>query len=178
MEKREDIDEDLKSNINLDALVDRKVKAWWVDSHELREKIQKQILNYESIPLILSIGDQPMRRICEVLTSYGFITLESCDWHWESLPRIFFKCDDQKKLRDLAFVLESFGNNKNFNRWARIWSWNPLLVPESPLAFMLQPVSWSTQIDLPNDYDKLKEDLDIIWIDLIERMNYKDQEQE
>ena len=160
----------MKSHLNLDHLVDRTVTNRWWDPQLVREKLQEQISEYESIKLTLEIGDEPMRRVCEVLTSYWFVTLESCDGHWIELPRIYFSCEDQQQLRYLAYMLIFRKSSKHFKRWAKIWSWNPFVVPESPLTYELVPMNYENNINPSTDYGKLKEDLDIIWIELIEWM--------
>lgn len=143
------------------------------------EYCQKLIDQYYATKLTLPIDDVPMRRICQILTNYGFETTESCEGHKENFPRIFFKCQDQQLLRDIAFVIESYGSTFNFNlpRKLKLWTASPYLNPESPLMFTLTPSEEGWKIDPKKQYNKLIKDLDIIGISIMDyfNQNYTDE---
>ena len=136
-------------------------------------KWYEQILKkYESLPLTLPITDSAMQRVCQVLTNYRYKTTESCEGHGKQLPNIFFQCDDQVSLRDLAHIVERELHNLNHFPWQiRAWSSDPYLNPESKLAYVLEPALWRGEINPQTAHPKLLEDLDFIGMEVISYFN-------
>jgi hypothetical protein len=162
---------DVVLNIDVDTLVNQTValsertsgSQWSADDiASLREEYVAELREYQEMELDLPITDQPMRRICQVLTNEGFITTDSCDGHGGSMPSIFFYCNDDQKLRELAHVLARASHIKNFPWHAEIWSGDPGLNQNSPLFYVLCPSAHKASIDCGRDYRKLLQDLDTI----------------
>ena len=73
----------------------KKAKIWY-----------KAVLSvYNSLPLNLPITDESMKRVCQVLTNFGYKTSESCEGHGKELPGIFFNCDDKISMRDITHII-------------------------------------------------------------------------
>ncbi|MBU0707497.1 hypothetical protein KKG41_03960 [Patescibacteria group bacterium] len=172
-----------KLRVDADLIVDRIIgddKRW---SPEKREELKKHyedlLRQYGEMELKLPIDDEPMKRVCQVLTDRGFITQDSCEGHGERLPHTFFVCKDQELLRELAHVLARASNFKRFPWDVKIWSGDPYLNPDSPLSFILSPSQDRGIIDPKKDREELLRDLDIIGLSLMDHFNqiYEEDEQ-
>jgi len=126
------------------------------------KEVSDLVGSYFSIEPTIPIDDEPMKRLCQILTEHGYITQESCDGHGENVPVIDFVCEDQNKLRSLAYILGYEIDACNFAWCVRIDSENPSENPETPLNYILEP--YPVAIEAKEHYDELLEDLDIIGI--------------
>ncbi len=153
--------------MNIDTLVSRFIERGQ------EEEIRRSIEEYLDIPITLKISDEPMRRICQVLTDNRYITTDSCDGHATDHPTIFLRCDDQDHLRHLAYILCSQSGGTNFSWQLNTYSSSPGSNPHSHLYYILEP-SQKVEIIPARDYEKLLQDLDIIGICV---MSYFNEEQ-
>lgn len=133
------------------------------------KEVSDLVDSYFSIKPTLPVEDKPMKRLCQTLTEHGYITQESCDGHGKDLPIIDFYCEDQKKLRHLAYILGYEIEACNFSWCVRIDSDNPVDDPDSPLTYILEP--YPVSIDVKEHYDELLEDLDMIGIFVMNHFN-------
>jgi len=126
---------------------------------------------YQAIPLKLPITDDSMSRVCQVLTDHDYVTTESCEGHGRTLPKIFFKCDDQDKMRDLTHIVNRGLDLVNFPWQITTWTSDPYLNPESGLRYILQPENLGKIINPKTEHQKLLEDLDFIGIETLSYFN-------
>ena len=149
-----------------DLMVKRFMKKERCTKREIEELIQR----YEDIPLTLPITDEPMRRVCQVLTNHRYITLESCEGHGKDAPKIYLKCDRQPRLRHLAYIV---GSHRMFA--ARHFRWflearspDPIINSDVPLYHVLTAYDWSKMpIEPKRDYQKLLADVDIMGLEVL-----------
>ena len=136
------------------------------------EDLMTYIRDYEAMPLTLSVRDEPMRRISEVFTNNGFITLNACEGHGKQLPNILFSCQSQKKLNLLAEIVigpHNFNWEIFVNASKQIFgkTFRASLNPDWP-CYYLAPVNTKElkEINPSEDREGLLEDLDImgIWV--------------
>ncbi len=138
----------------------------------LRRWYKEILRKYESLPLTLPISDIAMRRICQVLTDYEYITSDSCEGHGKALPHIFFQGKDQDHLRDLTHVVCHELHYLNHFPWQiRTFCGDPYLNPDSKLLYVLEPALWTGEINPNKEQKKLIEDLDFIGIATLRYFN-------
>ena len=105
------------------------------------------------------------------MTNEGFVTISSCEGHGRELPHVYFECEDQQLLRELAHVLARTSYFKKFIWSVKIWSGNPYLNPDNKLTFILEPKHADRIIDPQTDNKDLLQDLDLIGIALLDHMD-------
>src|SRR3989338_10878519 len=99
-------------------------------SSEDRMKWYERVFaKYQAIPLKLPITDSSMSKVCQVLTDNDYVTTESCEGNGRTLPKIFFKCDDQDKMRDLTHIVNRGLDLVNFPWQITTWTSDPYLNP-------------------------------------------------
>lgn len=152
--------------------VQRGETEWYADQLKEAHKEYCMLLQqYLEMELTLKISDEPMRRLCQVLTNFGFETIDSCDGHGKRLPSIFFKCSDQSLLRELAHILSRGSRIKHFPWVAEIWSSDPYFNPHQSLNFLLRPSSADGPLHPDADYNILLQDLDLIGLSILNHFN-------
>jgi hypothetical protein len=136
------------------------------------EKESKPVIaKYNSLPLNLPISDEPMRRFCQVLTNNNFITFESCDGHGGDLPYVsFFLPRPNRLLGHLAYVISTASYGKHFP-WEIMVYAHPGSIPAYKKSYRVEPVARTQPIVPSKDYEKLKEDIDILGITVLEHFN-------
>ena len=136
-----------------------------------QQRFREELSAYRELPLndkIQSIDDERIMRLCQVLTNYGFRTISSCEGHGSDLPSIFFVCDNNELLRDLAYIINHGSPYKKFQWSVAIESPLPSSNPHSPLRFQLKPFADFDSFVLPRDYEELMRDMDIIALCIME----------
>ncbi len=150
----------------LKTAVDRALRGSTVTPKQRQETenyFEEPLRNYLELKLKLPIEDEPMRRICQVLTDAGFTTIESCDGHAKKSPEIFFKCEDQTALRRLAHTIRSQTSFKSRPWQITLYSGgDPYLNPDNPLMFIIEPENGLQAKELIEKRKDLLQDLDLI----------------
>lgn len=131
---------------------------------------RKLVEKYRNLELTLPVDDVAVKRISQELTNEGFRTTSSCEGHGRKIPNVWFQCEDQELLRELAHVLARASHFKKFRWSVRIWSGDPYLNPDSKLSFILEPESVDRILDPRTDNQELLRDLDLIGVALMEHM--------
>lgn len=134
----------------------------WYDGRTTSVDLDKILDEYSELPVNLEITDEEMRSVCAAMNEFGYETSESCVGHGESLPVIYFKCEDQDSLRDLSYIVKEYAPTDE--EWViELHSASPHLHPDSKLLFMMNPVDRFGSFSNPQErYDKSVQDLDII----------------
>jgi len=166
----------LPLHVDVNSLLDKEADAQDkpakpIDIDDLRKRYEELLQQYRNMPLPLSISDQPMRRVCQVLTDNGLITEDSCDGHGRKIPTIFFHLREKKLLAKLNKTLSRTAHLLNFPWQAeRYISWFDS-GSKSPPKYILKPTEGEQPIDYEREYDRLLFDLDTIGITLLEHFN-------
>jgi hypothetical protein len=91
---------EIKLKVDAELIVERIVAYSEQQSVKQKEKLKKHyedlLRKYNNMELTLPIDDEPMKRICQVLTNNGFITQSSCEGRKEKSPQTFLLCEDQQ----------------------------------------------------------------------------------
>jgi len=162
-------------------IVDEGAENTWAPGavDKCQARFRDQLAAYRDLHLgsdIDSIDDDRVKRLCQVLTNYGFRTVDSCEGHGERLPSIYFVCEDTALLKDLAFIINHGSRYKRFNWRVDIESGYPPLNAGAPLNFRLIPTADFEAFDLSRDYDDLMRDLDIIALCIMDYFKEKGDE--
>ncbi|MFA6082459.1 MAG: hypothetical protein WC773_03555 [Patescibacteria group bacterium] len=152
----------VKPRISADLIVSRICDERWSPEGiaQYRAETEKSVQRYRDIELNLPITDEPMKRICQVLTNNGLITVESCEGHGEELPVIWFACDDKQLLKDIIEVVYRRTVHKKFPWLIEVYSANTSM--DMPIYYILSPSQAKGIIDPKDDREELLTDLDII----------------
>jgi hypothetical protein len=153
--RREQLSAAPEEFIDIDALVDALQR-----SGQPRPQAMSLMARYLAITTDLPIDDLPIRRICQVMTSNGCPTYESCEGHAKYLPLILFDGPNQRQVSTFAHVLDAASPQKNF-----VWQIGVVshTDPLNPIRFRLQPISkLNERIDPAGDRSKLMFDIHYI----------------
>ena len=116
---------------------------------------------YKEIPLTLPITDEPMRRVCEVMTRAGYETTDSCEGHGRKPPSVFFCCPSQYHIRHLSNILSRESKETNYPWHITTFSGDVFLNPDWDLSFKMEPKGFHGN-SVGNAYDGLIDDLHIL----------------
>jgi hypothetical protein len=150
--------------MDIDGLLDTLISG----GRRTRPEALNLMKQYLEIERTLPIDDPPIRRLCEVMTANGCVTMESCEGHARDLPIVFFGAEDLEKVADLAYVLRKASAAKNY-----IWkvTVDPKLDSSPgafPIRFTLQPIARQHErIDPVTDRAKLLFDLHYLGIAIL-----------
>ncbi|MFH1503626.1 MAG: hypothetical protein ABIE36_03130 [Candidatus Diapherotrites archaeon] len=139
---------------------------------ELRKKIEPIWDRYINLPLTLSINDEPIKRLCQVLTNNGYITFSSCQGHGKDEPHIYFRCKKTSRVAELSHAVGStaitnflweigvWGQQDSRNRYRIFY----MLRPEEPRR---------ENLDIIKDEKQLVEDFDILGYSILDYFNHQ-----
>jgi hypothetical protein len=138
------------------------------------EEVKRLVEKYQSIPLTLAIGDENMRRVCEVLTLADYFTISSCEGHGRVFPNIEFMIFSRGHFDHLSRILDQESGEKNF-RWSLFDS--GLAPADAPFSInhiipSMEPIKPNP--GKPEDYQKMIDDLDIIGISVLRYFSSRD----
>ena len=138
----------------------------------LKKWYEEILKKYHDLPLTLPIDDVAVQRVCQVLTHYKYKTVESCEGHGRDLPKIFFTCKDQDRLRDITHIVNGELRHLNNFPWEiRTFCGDPYLNSDGKLLYLLEPALWAGEIDPKKEQNKLIDDLDFIGIATLRYFN-------
>ena len=72
---------------------------------EIRKEVEPVWNQYANMPLSISIDDESIRRLCQVLTNYGYQTFSSCEGHGKEIPHIYFRCRKTGRVAELSNII-------------------------------------------------------------------------
>lgn len=142
------------------------VEQHYIEKKFNSDKVSKMIERYRELVVSIHIDDEKISRLCQVLTDYGCLTYESCEGHAKKMPTIwFYPPENPDALMRISHILRRASYAKNFP-WHIVVEGNPNAGQQ--LSYVLQPSLESGQIVLPDDYQKLMQDIDIIAISILD----------
>ena len=151
----------------------------WAIPHKLTEaervKLRKEVEpiwdQYANLPINISIDDESMSRLCQLLTNYGYETFSSCEGHRKEKPHVYFRCKDTSAVAELSYVLQQTAIT-NF-----IWrvEVNPERVQGRFKTFYeLKPEKPRREgLDIVKDQKELIEDFDILGYSILDHFSGK-----
>jgi len=157
--------------MNSETLEDRldNLRACFINSNERPEeldRVNKLIARYRDLTLKISIDDEKIIRLCQILTDMGCITIHSCEGHGKEIPMIWIMPpDNPEPLIRLCHILNAHCHNTHFP-WHVIVEGNPNA--GMPLTYLFQPSFKNGPINLPDDYKKLIVDMNTIAINILD----------
>ena len=132
--------------------------------------LEECVNKYFSLPVNEDIDDKEVRRLCAVMTSFGYVTASSCVGHERKLPNIYFQ--DQDKGHVGILIVDILGSDcfaPVNDKWEVINCEKEIeCVPGEhwcPWDYLLRPQN--ADFSISERYEKCVDDLDIIGVSLL-----------
>ena len=135
---------------------------------ELKKGVEPIWNQYINLPLTISVGDEPIRRLCQVLTNNGYVTFSSCEGHGKDKPYICFRCKSTSAVAGLSYILDKTAI-ANFIWEIKVHSQTGMNDNRFRAYYTINPEeSRRESLDIVKDKKQLIEDFDILGYSILD----------